>query len=124
MNLKLCATALAGLLFGMAGSDVATLQGFPHDKYLLELAHEPTARSDFVCMKRGSVLGENLSEFDSLAERQKNCFLVATGKVLKDGSFDGYLGSTTWYYRIKNAAHPIHIPAADIKSAKSGYSLL
>ena len=105
-----------GQLTGMVTSDLAAMDGFPHKQYLVELAHEQTARSDFICMKRGALWGVNLSTTDDKSERQKNCILLLTGSPRSDGSFDVVIGSTTWHGRLNNARTPINVSVKEIKA--------
>jgi hypothetical protein len=110
------ACLILGSALGMAASDYATLYGFPHGSYILEIKLEPTTYSEFTCTKLGAFLGPNLSGFDFANDRQKNCILLVSGKPKSDGSFDAFPLHTTWYGRILRKNTPIGISKDRIKS--------
>lgn len=120
MTLKILVATLTifvGVLIGMTLSDVATLHGFPHKQYLVEMVHEQTPLSDFSCTKLGGLFGANLSELDNEQKRQGNCFLVLYGEKNQDGSFEVYFGKT-WYDRYVAKDMPGRIPRESIKEIR------
>lgn len=116
--MKLILTLAVGVVIGCALSDLATIRGFPHVKYLVQLTHEASRKGDFLCMKRGGIYGTNLSERNPVAGVQENCLILLTGEIQADGSVDAYLGNMTWYWRMRNAFSPRNIPASDIISVR------
>jgi hypothetical protein len=117
MKLKLTLVLALGILMGSAFSALASASAFPHDKFLVEFVHNASSRANYVCTRRGSALGQNLSSYDFAKDAQTNCILLLVGAARIDGSFDAYLG-TTWYERLANASSPVNIPATQIKSVR------
>ncbi len=106
-----------GLTVGMALSDAAALQGFPHKPYIVELTHDSSNKANFDCMKLAAVVqGGNLSELSPSASRQEQCILLLYGDAQPDGSFDAYGGTQTWVGRVTKSSLPTHISNERIKS--------
>lgn len=116
--LLVVALSLAGVVGGALLSDWATFRGFPHRRYLVELAHDQSARANYACTRLGATLGDNLSTFDFSANKQTDCILGLKGEVNSDGSFNAYTAMTTWQGRLF-WSNPIHIAANRIKSIRS-----
>ena len=120
--LKFAPALLLGMLVGFAGgaflSDAATLGGFPHHKYVVTLKHTDSPVSDYLCTKRASGAGLNLSAIDSDSGRQKDCVIYVTGERNLDDSFDIYYGADTWWGRWQGRDKPLHIHTKDILSVK------
>jgi hypothetical protein len=115
---SLLGAALAGAVAGCALSDYIAISGFPHRKYVVELAHEGTPQAAYECQRLSNAYGPELSFFNKLKNAQDGCVLEVTADLLQDGSMLWYPGSLTWYGReIQN--HPaVRIPKSRIKSVR------
>lgn len=121
MKISIAIPVALALLSGMALSDYVSYQGFPFEKHLVELQHDGSPAANFRCNKLASVLGENLSVFDTKTGQQANCYIVATGSVDEAGNFHGRLGWSTWVTRASNWSDGLVIPATDIKAIRSAW---
>lgn len=114
-TLTACISAVS-LLLGAALSDFVALNGFPFDRYLIQLHHDSSPEASFRCNKLAAVLGENLSTFDTQSGVQSNCFILATGTKDESGNFRGRLGWPTWTARAVHWSSTVEIPAESIKA--------
>lgn len=94
------ALLLVGIAFGMAFSDYAVKNGFPHDKFFVKLVHEDTREGDYSCLERSRKLGPNLSLRGDATLTQSNCVVEVIGERLADGSISVVPVWTTWRGRL------------------------
>ena len=113
-----CLLTAVGIALGCVASDFVALTGFPHKKYLVEVAHDSTPHGAYMCQRASNAYGPELSLFNEKLQVQDRCILEVTGTVLADGSMKWYPGYLTWYGRFVQGHPPSTIPAAGILSIK------